>query len=214
MPTFETMRAELTGEPSPGTVTVEIRWTHCLAPMWSRTLSEALADWEAERGEQLAKGILNEIYDDEDLARAEARLTEPWHAGESAREYVEHVRANLGKPKWSSVEEYIGERPSADEGTLYTPEDWPPPEERGYVVYETVSEGTPITPCFATQEELIDWLAEKGTAWDDPMPREVAERFVRGSGWLPSVIVTSEGVVRSGLEVAQLLREKEEEPES
>jgi len=65
-----------------------------------------------------------------------------------------------------------------------------------FQAYETVSEGTPVTPPFATQEELIDYLATRGDFWDQhrgegPWPRENARKFVLGSGWAPSMIVTT-----------------------
>src|SRR5688572_6287543 len=40
--------------------------------------------------------------------------------------------------------------------------DWKPEEMTWYQVYETVSEGTPVTPPFATKEELIEYLATHG----------------------------------------------------
>lgn len=193
-PTFETMRSELLGQPSPGTTTAQTRWTYCLAPMWDKTLAEAQADWEAERKETLSDGTLDKVWTQDDLDR--------WEREHPTRvDDIEQIRRDLGKPIWASVEDYIGGAPDERDSTLYTPEGWPPKEERGWVVYETVSEGTPITPCFATAAELVDWLAEKGTAWDAPMSREGAERFV-GSGWVPSIIVHGD-VVRSGLDIAE-----------
>lgn len=35
-----------------------------------------------------------------------------------------------------------------------------------FQIYETVSEGTPVTPPFATPEELIDYLVKNGDFWD------------------------------------------------
>lgn len=76
-------------------------------------------------------------------------------------------------------------------------------------VYETVSEGTPVTPPFATPEELIDYLVAHGDFWDQRRckepdwatlwggtpgvsgwKRENAERFVK-AGWAPSMVVKS-----------------------
>jgi hypothetical protein len=48
--------------------------------------------------------------------------------------------------------------------------DWHRPEftekPTWFQVYETVSEGTPVTPPFATKDELIDHLVKYGDAWD------------------------------------------------
>lgn len=69
---------------------------------------------------------------------------------------------------------------------------WADEEATWWQVWQTVSEGTPVSPPFATQEELIDYLATHGDFWDqkrgdDPWGREAAERFVK-AGWAPSFI--------------------------
>jgi len=73
-------------------------------------------------------------------------------------------------------------------------------EPTWYQVYETVSEGTPITPPFETKEKLIEHLVEHGTSWDDKecgWNRESAEQFVK-SKWAPSLIGTNEGIKKPG----------------
>jgi hypothetical protein len=88
-------------------------------------------------------------------------------------------------------------------------------EPTWYQVYETVSEGTPVTPPFETREELVEYLVENGDFWDQkrraegprggfqmpcaPWSRKSAESFVMGSGGAPSMVVTN-GVVQSGVE--------------
>jgi len=68
---------------------------------------------------------------------------------------------------------------------------WTDEERTHYQVYETVSEGTPLTPAFATKEELIDYLVEYGTFWNPVgYDRAVAEKFVN-SGWVPSGMVAN-----------------------
>lgn len=61
-----------------------------------------------------------------------------------------------------------------------------------YQVYETVSEGTPVTPPFATREELINYLVQCGDFWDQRRgdggwERKNAEYFVN-SGYAPSLM--------------------------
>lgn len=56
-------------------------------------------------------------------------------------------------------------------------------EPTWYQIYETVSEGTPVTPPFATVEELVDYLVKYGDFWDQSRgdggwKRENAEQFV------------------------------------
>jgi hypothetical protein len=56
-------------------------------------------------------------------------------------------------------------------------------EATWYQVYETVSEGTPASPPFATQEELVNYLVEHGDFWNQARgeggySREASENFV------------------------------------
>jgi hypothetical protein len=66
----------------------------------------------------------------------------------------------------------------------------PPPEGPGYQFWETTSEGSPISPVFATAEEMIEWLIKDGGY--NP---EAARRFVEGKGWAPSLVVEKQGGV-------------------
>ena len=86
--------------------------------------------------------------------------------------------------------EYAG--PPPDEQS-YRDRAWTPEEATHIAVYETVSEGTPVTPAFATPEELIEYLVQHGDFWDQKRgdggwKRENAESFV-GRGWAPSLMV-------------------------
>ena len=59
-----------------------------------------------------------------------------------------------------TYEEWDGERPSRSD---YMPE-WPAAERTHLMMYETTSEGTPISPAFETAEELAHWLADTGAS--------------------------------------------------
>lgn len=109
-------------------------------------------------------------------------------------------RAKGGTNMLEFVEDY-GIKPSDDSGAMkayYRPDDWPPEDERGWVVYQTVSEGSPVTPCFATKDELWFHLVNHGTDYDTPMSREAAQAFI-DNGWVPTFIGSSNGIV-SGLQ--------------
>lgn len=73
-----------------------------------------------------------------------------------------------------------------------------PPTGEGWQVWETVSEGSPITPVFATAEALVDYLVEGGDGWDRKRrsggwSRKNAESFV-GLGFAPSMITQGDKV--------------------
>lgn len=72
-----------------------------------------------------------------------------------------------------------------------------PPAGEGWQVWETVSEGSPISPVFADREGLIRWLMSKAYNWgaSRPLTREQAENFT-ASGWAPTAVITAEGVIR------------------
>ena len=81
-------------------------------------------------------------------------------------------------------------------------------EPTWYQVYETVSEGTPVTPPFETKEELVEYLVNHGTFWDERRvrdgrqdkvgwDRESAEQFAEYE-WAPSGTVTREGIKTLG----------------
>lgn len=67
-----------------------------------------------------------------------------------------------------------------------------PPKGPGYQVWETVSEGSPISPVFAKPLQVVAWLMRNGYT------REQAEGFV-GVGWVPS-LMTKGGKVHKDIE--------------
>lgn len=91
--------------------------------------------------------------------------------------------------------EYAGKRPEAKE---HMPE-FPPGTATHLMMYETTSEGTPISPAFATPEELAHWLADNNASafGDSGATYEQWLATARG-GWAPSMIVDSHGL-RSGV---------------
>lgn len=111
------------------------------------------------------------------------------------------VIAAAGLPeKWGWCTACDGEgRTDKYEGQSAEAEAWvptEPPAGDGWQVWETVSEGSPISPVFADREGLVDWLCSPAYTWgvSTPMSREQAARFVE-SAWAPSLVATSAGVV-------------------
>ena len=84
-----------------------------------------------------------------------------------------------------------------------------PPKGEGWQMWGTVSEGSPITPVFATADELIDYMVEGKAKWGavDSYSREAAEAFVKGPGWAPSFVGIGNKLV-SGVEALALPKEK------
>lgn len=92
-------------------------------------------------------------------------------------------------------------RPDDDRADRYMPDFDVPEDELGWCLYEIVSEGSPVTPVFATADELIEHLVTVGQDWDQvPMRRASAEAIVRSGGTCGSLVVTSGQVLQSDMD--------------
>lgn len=92
---------------------------------------------------------------------------------------------------YGSLERYPGQRAEAD---AWEPTE--PPVGDGWQLWETVSEGSPISPVFPDAEGLARWLTTDDACWGamrKPMTISAARQFVR-AGWAPSLIGDSTGV--------------------
>lgn len=99
-----------------------------------------------------------------------------------------------------STEAYPGQRAEAEAW-----EPTQPPEGEGWQLWETVSEGSPISPVFRSAEELAYWMSSPAYVWgatktDDDRPTyEAALRFIT-AGWAPSFASSPQAGVISGVE--------------
>ena len=98
-----------------------------------------------------------------------------------------------------TYEQYSGKRPHRDD---YMP-NWPSEQRTHLMMYEDTSEGTPISPAFATPEELARWLADTGASafGSSTATYEQWLRVARG-GWAPSAVFTPSTGLVSGVEAA------------
>lgn len=74
-----------------------------------------------------------------------------------------------------------------------------PPAGDGYQMWETVSEGSPISPVFATAAELAAYLVQHPKGADRETSFETWMKFIEGPGWAPSMIMAG-GKLMSGVE--------------
>lgn len=117
-----------------------------------------------------------------------------------------------GKDKEEKCEfwEWDGGPPEKNMYRSYTDE-----EATWYQIFETVSEGTPVTPPCETKEELVTYLVKHGDYWDQkrrlegtsgmpcaPWSEKAARNFVFGHGHMPSMVVVN-GAILSGAELAE-----------
>ena len=91
--------------------------------------------------------------------------------------------------------DYYGSRPCQDEYMPY----WDKSVATHYQMYENTTEGTPISPVFATPEELARWLVDNKASAFGGMTASY-EQWLRvcNGGWAPSAVVIG-GVLQSGV---------------
>jgi hypothetical protein len=122
-----------------------------------------------------------------------------WQAGERP-DY-----AGDDSPKW-----YWDWNGSPPDVNYYRPE-WADEERTHFQIYETVSEGTPCSPVFATLAEVADWMCQpidrvtwpqynRGKDWQcsQGKTREQAEAFTKVA-WAPSGVIIG-GQFQGGIE--------------
>lgn len=98
----------------------------------------------------------------------------------------------------NAFEDLYGKAPVS---RYYMP-DWNEEEKTHFMMYENISEGTPISPAFATEEELARWLADnKANAgyYSNATYEQWLSAIKRG--YVPSFVVNS-GKLMSGVEFA------------
>jgi hypothetical protein len=98
-------------------------------------------------------------------------------------------------------EQWAGQRPHRDD---YMP-NWPDETRTHYMMYETTSEGTPISPAFATPEDLARWLADTGASsfGNDTATYEQWLNVCKGE-FAPSAVFTTETGLISGVAATAL----------
>ncbi len=142
--------------------------------------------WEHPKDERgHYRPLMDQSY--EDAAQEWLRELADWEAdkdGERSRVVAEYGDEKRYWWDWS-------DKPPDKE--YYRPA-WPPESATCYQVYETVSEGTPMSPVFETEDALLQWLLGQGHS-------ELSARAFIGFGWAPSLLIdTSRGLFLSGID--------------
>ena len=165
-----------------------------------REIRRVPPNWEHPKKERfdMRSGQMVEDYQplyDEAFAPAMREWIQNWEAWEAGthEDFAEHGAECPNYWDWSS---------GPPDPHYYRP-NWKDGEATWYQVYETVSEGTPVSPPFATQDELVDYLVTNGDFWDQkrgdpPWDRTSAEKFVKQTGWAMSMAIVNGQVLTPG----------------
>lgn len=114
-------------------------------------------------------------------------------------------RSYRAEERWEPIDEankkmlfsdYSGRRPNQED---YMPE-WKDEEKTHLQMYETCSEGSPISPVMETPEELARWLADTGASSFGSMTATYDQwlRVCKG-GYAPSAVMVTGGPLVSGV---------------
>lgn len=151
-------------------------------PLHGRSFAADLADWE-EGAAKWDQGYV------QDYSVYPETAWKPKRGDEDCETYAD----------------WAGEKPLAE---WYMP-DWPESERTHFMMYEDTTEGTPISPAFATPEELARWLADTGASAFGGMTATYEEwlNMIVGPGWAVSAVI-SDGEFRSGVSEASHMAQK------
>ena len=143
-----------------------------------REIRRVPPNWESPKSEDGQKGP-QPMYD-----KCFEKVSKNWK--EEFKQWEEGTHECV--KNWPDTE--FWEYNSPPQRKYYRP--WKDEEATWYQVWETISEGTPVTPAFKTTDELCDYLANKGDYWDQlreiekcsfmsggPWGRERAEAFIK-----------------------------------
>lgn len=96
-----------------------------------------------------------------------------------------------------SFDDWVGEKPAPHQ---YMPE-WEPEDLTHIQMYETCTEGTPISPVMETPEELARWLADNGaSSFGSSTASYEAWLSTIKRGWAPAGVLISGSGITSGVE--------------
>jgi hypothetical protein len=153
-------------------------------------------DWQHPKKREFnyLKNRYEEVYQPM-FERSFAEAMDEWYAEWKAwergdrPEYCSEEGSSL--PYW----EWSGPPPDP---AYYMPQ-WPEHERTHLMMYESTSEGTPISPAFETPEELARWLADSNaSAFGSCTATYEQWLSTCRRGWAPSAIATN-GVIDSGV---------------
>jgi len=116
----------------------------------------------------------------------------------------------LEKANSEGLQEAIDWYGGAPDLSDYMP-NWPESERTHYMMYEDTSEGTPISPAFATAEELARWLVDTGASacGNNTASYEAWLNVCKGA-WAPSLVGSPETGLISGVEATLYFQKHEQ----
>lgn len=148
-----------------------------------REIRKVPSNWEHPKNEQGHYVPLNDEYYGD--------AVDEWYNNHKLWLEGKHPDQQMdNKPDYKFFSEWGGDAPSLE---VYRKEKWTEEDATHFQMYETVSEGTPVSPVFETLEQLEDWLVGQGHS------RKAAQAFCE-SGYAPSMTFTPERGLKMNLD--------------
>lgn len=161
----------------------------------SREVRRVPAGWEHPRD---AKGRFVPLF-----GRDYATRAREWDEG--AAKWAAGLRSDFNGGWTPRTQDELGMSYAKWDGERPVPEDympaWPEAERTHLMMYESTSEGTPLSPAFETPEELARWCADHGASafGSQTASYEAWLRVARGGATCSAVVVPGVGIL-SGVE--------------
>lgn len=162
-------------------------------PMLDMSYADAVREWEQEELPSWIEG--------ERLWREEASVRNHDGTVQSIDDVVAESRRRHAYrvPETPTYEWWAGPRPEKPDPLFFMP-DWPAASRTHLMMYEDTSEGTPISPAFATPEELAKWLVEnKADAGARGHASYEAWLRIAKGGFCPTAVIQFDGLGGSTL---------------
>jgi hypothetical protein len=122
---------------------------------------------------------------------------ELWKAGRHPDQLKKRLESNKYAPsKYPNFEDWDGGPPNPDDYMPY----WPESERTHYQMYETVTEGTPISPVLDSPEILARWLADNNAnAYAGHCATYEEWLAMCRRGWAPTSVLYKNGDIVGGV---------------
>ncbi len=163
------------------------RWDGAYKPLYDEPFDDAMTDW---------------------IERATAWAAEARSGGTpDGWQYYAHTEEDAAWARANPLKAYAAWRSSPPEPESYR--DRFTTEPTAYQIYEDVSEGTPISPVFPTEDDLIAWMMQDHEDW--PALSEGASRRFLKAGSAPAAIFSPEFGFVSNAQVFEFIGKADDE---
>ncbi len=170
----------------------------------SREVRRVPADWQHPRDERTGRYVplFEGPYEPEIehwIKGGQAWLLGEWKSDYDSEQPDDYERT------WRGYCEWVGQPPNSNE---YMP-DWTEDQKTHLMMYETTSEGTPISPAFETAEELARWLTDNHASTFASMTATYEQWLgMIKVGYSVASMIVQDGYMMSGVEAVTALPTK------